>query len=172
MQRVVSNATPLIYLAKAGRIDLLKKIFGHILIPLEVKVEVVDNGKLLGEKDAYVVENAIGEGWIEVLETDTLSLPIMLDKGEAATLSLAKKLGVEVVLVDEVLARSAAKLLGLTPRGTIFVLLVALKRKKLNLDEFLEVLDELINQGFRLKEEVYLEAVREATKIAATEKSR
>jgi predicted nucleic acid-binding protein len=170
MRDVVSNATPLIYLAKTGRIDLLKKAFGQVFIPEEVKVEVVDKGKMLGEKDAYVIENAISEGWIKVLASDQIDMPIPLDKGEEAALSLAKKLRLKVVLIDEVSARTAAKLLGLTPRGTLFVLLMALKKEELDLDEFLEVLDELINQGFRLKEEVYMEAVKETRRIAATEK--
>jgi predicted nucleic acid-binding protein len=170
MHGVVSNATPLIYLAKAGRIDLLKTVFGQVFIPEDVKVEVVNKGKLLGEKNAYVVEKAINEGWLKVLAAGSVEIPIMLDKGEEATLSLAKKLKLEVVLVDEISARSAAELLGLTPRGTLFVLLKALEKKKMELNEFLEVLDDLINQGFRLKEEVYVEAVREARRIAAAEK--
>jgi predicted nucleic acid-binding protein len=166
MEGVVSNATPLIYLAKAGKIELLKTVFGRVFIPEEVKIEVVDRGKLIGEKDAYVVEKAISERWLKVLATDTVKVPIRLDKGEEATLSLAKKLGLKVVLVDEVSARSAARLLDLTPRGTVFVLLSALNKKRIDLDEFLEVLDELIRQGFRLKEEVYVEAVKEARRIA------
>jgi predicted nucleic acid-binding protein len=164
---VVSNATPLIYLAKAGRIDLLKKVFGQVFIPEDVKIEVVDRGKQLGEKDAYVVEKAIGEGWLKVLSVDIVEVLIKLDKGEEATLSLAKKLGLKVVLVDEAPARAAARLMGLTPRGTVFVLLKALEKNEIDLDEFLEALDELIGQGFRLKEEVYMEAVKEARKIAA-----
>jgi predicted nucleic acid-binding protein len=167
MSGVVSNATPLIYLTKAGRIDLLEKVFGKVFIPEEVKAEVVDKGKLLGEKDAYVVEKAISEGWLEVLATEDIEVPLSLDKGERAVLSLAKKLRLKVVLLDEVAARSAARLLDLTPRGTVFVLLKGIEKKEIDLDEFLEVLDQLIRQGFRLKEEVYLEAVKEARRIAS-----
>jgi len=164
---IVSNATPLIYLAKVGRIGFLKTVFGEVFIPEEVKVEVVDNGKLLGENDAYVVEKAIGEGWLKVYVTEVLEFPIKLERGEAAALSLAKKLGLREVLVDEVSARAAARLLDLTPRGTIFVLLKVLERKIIDVDGFLEVLDQLISHGFRLKEEVYVEAVREARRIAS-----
>lgn len=169
MRGVVSNATPLIYLAKAGKINLLKVVFGQVFIPEEVKVEVVDRGKLIGEKDAYVIESAIAEGWIKVSTANLVKTPITLDRGEQAALSLAKNKKFDVVLIDEVSARSAAKLMGLTPRGTLFVLLEALKRKTITLDELLETLDELISQGFRLKEEVYVELVREARKIAAKE---
>jgi predicted nucleic acid-binding protein len=167
MSGVVSNATPLIYLAKTGRIDLLKKVFGTIFIPEEVKIEVVDKGKLLKEKDAYTIEKAINEGWLKVLAAETIEVPMKLDKGEVAVLSLAKKLKLNVVPIDEVSARSVARLLDLTPRGTVFVLFKALEKKEINLDEFLEVLSQLISEGFRLKEEVYVEAVKEAKRIAS-----
>ena len=50
MSGVVSNATPLIYLAKIGKIDLLRKVFKEVFIPEEVKVEAVDEGKSWGRK--------------------------------------------------------------------------------------------------------------------------
>jgi predicted nucleic acid-binding protein len=162
MSGVVSNSTPLIYLAKVGRIDLLRKVFKTVFIPREVKNEVVDKGKLLGEKDAYIIEKAISEGWLKVL-----TVPIKLHEGEIAALSLAKELNLTTVLLDEVSARSAARLLDLTPRGTIFVLLKAQEKKEIDLDECIEILNLLINKGFRLKEEVYIQTIKEARKIAA-----
>lgn len=169
MTGVVSNATSLIYLAKAGRIDLLRKVFGEVFVPEEVKAEVVDKGKQLGEIDAYVVEKAIRDGWLKVLTVETLDVSMKLEPGEVAVLSLAKKLGCREVLVDEVSARTAARLMELTPRGTVFVLLKALKNEKIDLTNFLDALSDLAKHGFRL-EEVYLEAVKNAREIA--EKSR
>jgi len=167
MSGIVSNATPLIYLAKIGRIDLLQKVFGEVFIPEEVKIEVVDKGKQLGEKDSYIIERAITDGWLKVLNAQLVEVPIKLEPGELAVLSLAKSLRLRDVLIDEVSARTAARLLNLKPRGTIFILLKALEKKKIDLNEFLEALNELIKNGFRLKEEVYVEAVRESRKIAA-----
>jgi len=166
MSGIVSNATPLIYLAKTGRIDLLRKVFGEVSIPEEVKIEVVDRGKQLGERDAYIIERATDEGWLKVLSAEIVKIPMKLEVGEVAVLSLAKKLGAKEVLMDEAPGRMAAKLLNLKPRGTIFVLLKALEKKEIDLDEFLEVFTQLIRHGFRLKEEVYVEAVREARRIA------
>ena len=162
---IVSNASPLIYLAKVGKLDLLK-VFGEVIIPEEVKIEVVDRGKELGKADAYIVEDAIRNGWIKVLKAEPIDVPINLHMGERAVISLAKKLGVEEVLIDEKSARFVAKLLGLKPRGTIYVLLKALKENLIDLDEFLNVLSEMISHGFRLKEEVLIEAIKEAKKIA------
>ncbi len=163
---IVSNATPLIYLAKVGKLKLLK-IFGEVIIPEEVKVEVVDRGKAMEKTDAYVIERAINEGWIKVSKAELIDIPIELHPGEKAVLSLAKKLGIEEVLVDEKPARFAAKLLGLKPRGTVFVLLKALKEGMMDLDEFLDTLSEMLKHGFRLKEDIIVEAIREAKRIAS-----
>jgi len=167
MRSIVSNATPLIYLAKVGKLELLRKVFGDVLIPEEVKVEVVEKGKELGERDAYTIEKAITEGWLKVLATQSIDIPIQLDPGEIAVLSLAKKLELKEVLVDEASARMAARLLDLKPRGTLFVLLKALSMKEIDIDDFHEILNLMIRQGFRLKEEVYLEALGEAKRITS-----
>jgi predicted nucleic acid-binding protein len=170
MTPVVSNSIPLIYLAKVNKLDLLKPLFTEVFIPQEVKNEVVDKGKMLGKKDAYIVEKAITAGWLKVLTTDTVAVSIEIDPGEIAALSLAKKLKLKEVLIDESSARAAARLLDLTPRGTLFILLKALQKEEIDQDEFPEVLNQLLKEGFRLKEEVYLEALKEAKRITAKTK--
>ena len=147
--------------------DLLRRIFEEVYIPEEVKVEVVDRGKQLGIEDAYIIERAIDDGWLKVLKAEPVEVPIKLQSGGIAVLSLAKKLRLREVLVDEASARTAARLLDLTPRGTVYVLLKALENREIDLNRFLEALSQMIRQGFRLKEEVYVEAVREARRITA-----
>jgi len=166
MKPAVANATPLIYLARVGRLDLLRAIFGKVLIPEEVRREVVDEGKRLGKPDASVVEKALEEKWIEVLSAEAIHLPVTLHPGERAVVSLAKQRGIKIVLMDEPSARLAARLSDLEPRGTLYVLLEALRRNQLDLDGFLDVLRRLVEQGYRLREEVYLEVVRRAREIA------
>ena len=78
MSPIISNSTPLIYLAKINKLDLLKSLFNEVFIPQEAKNEVVDKGKLLGKKDAYLVEKAISEGWLKVLTADTVAVSIEL----------------------------------------------------------------------------------------------
>lgn len=39
---IVSNTSPLIWLSKVGRIKLLKKLFGEVIIPEEVYIEAVE----------------------------------------------------------------------------------------------------------------------------------
>jgi len=162
---VVTNATPLIYLAKIGKLLLLKKLYGKVMIPEEVKKEVVDRGKEKGEPDAYIIEQAIANGWLLVEKTERRALPVKLHIGEEAVLILAIDKKISEVIIDEVSARTAARILRLTPRGTIYVLLKAVSMHEINLEEFIELLGKLLECGFRLKEEIYLEAIRKAKEI-------
>ncbi|MBD3353151.1 MAG: DUF3368 domain-containing protein [Candidatus Lokiarchaeota archaeon] len=167
---VVTNATPLIYLAKIGKLLLLKKIYGRVIIPEEVRKEVVDKGKQLGEPDALIIEQAIKDGWLIVEKTKKSKLPVDIQAGEAAVLAIAKEKKIKEVIIDEISARTAAKIFGLTPKGTISILLKALAIKEITLEEFIDFLEKLLQHGFRLKEEIYLEAIKKAKKLDKEEK--
>jgi len=62
----VSNASPLIHLAKIGLLGYLKDFYEDVQIPLEVKEETVDQGMKRGYSDAFVIKTAIEEGWIKI----------------------------------------------------------------------------------------------------------
>lgn len=169
---VVINATPLIYLAKINKLSLLKEIYGQVLIPQEVKKEVVDKGKELGEADALIVEQAIKEGWIKVEETNIQKMTMELHPGEKAVIALAEEKKIEEVIIDEIPGRMVARIKGLKPKGTIYILLRAVKLKELSLEEFIETLEELLESGFRLQETIYLEAIRTAKAIIQEKKKK
>ncbi|MDP7140866.1 MAG: DUF3368 domain-containing protein [Candidatus Woesearchaeota archaeon] len=164
---IACNSTVLIFLSKLDKLSLLKELFKQVLIPEEVKREVVDEGKRKNHIDAIETEKAINEGWIKVENTEIhpLLMDIGIDKGEAEAISLAykKKLG---VLLDQTHAREAAKLLVVGPKGTLYVLLLALKKRLISYDDYMLSLFDLIQFGFRMSEGVYLEAVRLGKELA------
>ena len=167
MNRLVSNSTPLIYLAKANRLNLLQAIVKKTLIPEAVYREVVIEGKHLGEKDAFRVDRAITEGWILVKSVkDLYHVEITIHPGEAEVISLAKETKTKIVLMDDVKARVASEMAGLRPIGTLWLILKAVKNQILNFDQFLATLEDITRSGFYLKEEVYLKAVRQARNLA------
>ena len=49
---VVCNAGPLIALGKLGRLDLLQKLYGTVLVPQQVYEETVSSGIARGAPDA------------------------------------------------------------------------------------------------------------------------
>ncbi|MFH2109769.1 MAG: hypothetical protein ABIJ47_00760, partial [Candidatus Bathyarchaeota archaeon] len=59
----VSDSTPLIYLAKIGRLDILKGVFKSIYVPEAVFDEAVTQGKAHNIVDAFIIEKAVGD-WI------------------------------------------------------------------------------------------------------------
>ena len=164
---IVSDSSSLIHLSKIDRLFLLKELFDKVLIPEMVKTEVVDEGRKGNHIDSIDVEKAINDGWIkvEMVEIAPILESTGIDRGEAEAISLAfkKKLG---VLLDDDHARDAAKLLGIKPQGTIRVLLLSLNKKLISYDNFLLSLLDLVEMGFRMSEEVYIEAIREGKNIS------
>jgi predicted nucleic acid-binding protein len=169
MNRVISNATLLFYLAKADRLDLFHSIFEEILIPEAVYAEVVSKGKQLGQTDAFLVEKAIEEGWISVRrvqESHPVSIP--LHPGEVEVISLALEVGVDLLIMDDARARAAAEIAGLRPRGTLCLLLEAVRKNLLGFDGFLATLEALTHHGFYVREGLYLRVIREARKMSGS----
>jgi predicted nucleic acid-binding protein len=144
---IVSNSGPLIHLAKAGSIDLLKELFGEVMIPYEVKLEVIDRGKDEGMADAFLIESEVENGWIVVDKSNSsklkeLSSSAGIDIGEAAAIMLAKSMKC-AVLIDDLGARRFAIGMGLQVVGSIGVLIRCAKVKIISKSEALEALDKL-----------------------------
>ena len=121
---VAADASPLIGLAAAGAFDLLRRLFGRIVVTAEVRDEVPAGGELPGASE---LASAIRDGWIEVrhIRTDGTDL-LHLDAGESSTLAFAvSHEGPCLALMDESLGRSYARAHGLNVTGVAGVLLAA-----------------------------------------------
>ncbi len=165
---IVSNSTPLICLARLNRLHLLKEFFVEVCIPEEVYREVVTRGKEEKCPDAILVEEAVKEGWVIVKKAVEMKRleEYGIDKGEVEAISLALNLKCSEILVDQSHARFVAEVMGLVPKGTIFVLLKALRNGIFNFDDYLKDLETLVKTGFRMSDDVYIEAVRLGKKLA------
>ncbi|MCX9081156.1 MAG: hypothetical protein OIN83_03050 [Candidatus Methanoperedens sp.] len=146
-EMIVSNSGPLIHLAKAGRINLLRELFGKVMIPYEVKLEVIDRGKTEGMADAFLIENEVENGWIVVdngksSRLEELASSAGIDIGESAAIMLAKNMKC-AVLIDDLAARRFAFGLGLQVVGSIGVLIRCAKEKKISKYEAQEALEKL-----------------------------
>lgn len=141
----VSNAGPLIHLAKIGRLNLLKEIFSEIIIPRTVKVEVVDRGKEKGRPDAFLIDSV---NWIKVVEdppnADQLAEKAGIHRGEACAILLAKSLNAPVLL-DDSDARKFALGLGLEVVGSVGVIIKAVRLGVISKDDGLKDLEKLAN---------------------------
>jgi uncharacterized protein len=120
---VVSNASPLIALARIGHFDLLSKLFERVLISTEVYNEVViDGAGMPGAKQVSLAD------WIEVRPIrNAAALRLALGEtglgaGELSVILLARETGCDLVLLDEWKARRYAAAQGLPVIGCIGIL--------------------------------------------------
>ncbi len=156
---MVSNASPLIYLAKVGKLHLLKELFGEVLIEEEVRREVVDKGGEEGAADSAIIDECIKEGWIVVTRVRDKRKFKGIHMGEANTILLAKELNAGV-LIDEEDAREVARAFGLKTRGTLYVLRECRERGLISKKEVIEILDDMLSEGFRLSAYLYTEFIK------------
>lgn len=153
--KIIINSSPLIFLSKIGKLYLLKELFDEILIPSSVFNETVTRGKEKMLEDALMIENFINENKIQVKDADIRWLEdVPLGAGEKAVISLARKEGIENVLIDESKARTIAKLFKLKPRGTLWVLALANSRDIISHHELKESVLRIIEKGYRIKEDI------------------
>lgn len=167
----ISNASPIIALAKIGRLQLLKNLYGLIFIPPSVKAEVVDKGKDLGAPDALEIEGAINEGWIKVAKLTKVqnhSVRRLVDRariglGEAGALTIARSRRMLVILDDKE-ARAMAKSFGLEYTSTVMVLYEAFVKKLISYDELLEDLTKLTRVMW-ISTDVITEVIKKAKEV-------
>lgn len=109
---VVSNSSPLIGLSKVGRLDLLKFLYGTILIPPLVYDDVVIRGE--GRPGSCAVKNAVDIGWIQVIPiTDGDNVPPRFaEMGEGEAIALAIEQNAEFLIVDDRAVRNYCNRIG------------------------------------------------------------
>lgn len=156
---MISNSSPLIFLSKIGRLQLLKEVFGKVTIPLEVKEEVLVPGKI----GVSVIKEAIREGWIVVQNTSSL-LDLGLGKGETAAITLAKK-EKDTLLLDDGRGISAAKMYGIPFLRTTSVLIMAFQKGKISQKELIQAFQDLLEAGYYIQPREYAQLLARLTKL-------
>lgn len=168
MTKVVSDSTPLILLAKIGRLELLKDLYKKIIIPEAVFDEVVSKGKTLQMPDAYIIEKAVGD-WIirspirpdVEIEYSFLNTNMRLDKGEKEALKLCKQLEATYFIADDNEARKTSKILNIKTIGTLGTVIQAHKLEYITKKEALTIIDDLIKAGLRINTILYRRILEE-----------
>jgi predicted nucleic acid-binding protein len=139
---VVSDTSPIRALANLGLLDLLQRLYGEVIIPRAVALELAraPTGPFpialddLSEFSFVKVET--------VQESPDLGrFRLELDPGESEALALALQLRADLILMDEVAGRSVARREGLEVIGVLGVLLEAKHRG--HIEAIAPMVDEL-----------------------------
>ena len=150
---IISNSSPLIIIGKIRELELLKKLYKHVKIPKEVYIEVVEKGKEKREFDAFLIEEAINEGWIdvedltkkEIKNAKELHKRFQLSEGESEAIILSERYKNSILILDDIEAREIAKARNIKLSDTLIIPLEALVRKKIDYNDFKKVFEKIID---------------------------
>ncbi len=163
--KIVCNASPLINLARIGRLGLLRELYEELIIPEAVWREVVLEGA--GQSGASEVESAV---WIQRRSVRNMELVQALrqdlDAGEAQAIALSLEIRADLLLMDEHLGRDTARHLGLRYIGLIGALVEAKHRGLISaVKPDLDALRDIA--GFRVKDELYTRVLEDEGEAGA-----
>ena len=162
MRKVVVNTTPLIALSHVDQLDILKKLYGEIIIPEAVYRE-------LSVKAESICKKAVDRSleWIRVESIKNQMAKTMyktqLHDGEVEVMILSKEIVADVVIIDDANAKKHAKYLGLPVTGTLGVLIKAKQEGHIN--ELKPILHQMVENGIYISQsliELCLKQVGEA----------
>ncbi len=151
MRKVIVNTTPLIALCHVGQLNLLKKMYGEIMIPHAVYRE-------LSEKQESVCKKQVDASldWIHVEEIENQMAKSMfktqLHDGEVEVMILAKERDADIVIIDDANAKKHAKYLKLPVTGTLGVLIKA--KKQGYISELKPIIQEMVNKNIYISEKL------------------
>ncbi|MCM1125383.1 MAG: DUF3368 domain-containing protein [Lachnospiraceae bacterium] len=149
MRKVVVNTTPLIALSHVGQLELLRRLYGEIIIPEAVYRE-------LSAKEESICKKAVDGAfnWIRVDKIKNQMAKAMyktqLHDGEVEVMILAKEIVADVVIIDDANAKKHAKYLGLPVTGTLGVLIKA--KQKCYIDELKPILQQMVENGIYISQ--------------------
>lgn len=155
---MIANSSPLIIFAKLNRLDILLKLFEKIEISDEVYKEAILEGLEKKFEDSFILKSSVDMKQIKIINLNDKHIELAykiqylhnIGVGESQTISLAKQLNRKELIIDEALAREAAKSFGLKPLGSLRVLLIAYEENLLNEKELREVINKMIKLKFRI----------------------
>ena len=142
---VISDTSPITNLAAIGQLDLLRQLFGRVIVGPSVLRELKRDG---GHPGAEIEEFP----WVEVRAATDQELVRELEgeihQGEAETIAIAIETSAEWVLIDEKMGRTVAKQRGLNVIGVLGILSRA-KAERL-VPALRPLLEQLVDHGFHL----------------------
>lgn len=148
---LIVNASPLIFLGNAGRLDLLRTIDANrIIVPEPVFDEVIAGGH--SDAAAAAVSEAV---WLERRASPAIPVSVAswdLGEGESAVIALAIHTPGARVVIDDLSGRRCSLAHGIDTVGTLGVIITAHRRGQLPNPR--EVLLELRAAGMWLSDDV------------------
>ena len=154
----VIDASPLIHLARAGKLSLLRELYGSVAVPDAVADEVLKD-----ERDSAAIQLSTNP-WLHraAVETPNALLQWTLGLGETAVIAHASRTHC-LAIVDDQAARRCCKALGVQSIGTLGIVLLAARKGFVT--EPVVALEEVRATGMWLAEDVFAGVIAIAREI-------
>lgn len=157
--KIVSDTSPILFLAKINRLFFLKDV--DLYLPPEV-IHEIEEGKHKSQADYILIEKMMQQLKLSILVAPLLpDLPSNLGAGESASISLAVNNHIKHILIDEARGRKVARLYDLEPRGTLGIIIEQYHQKKISKKECKGLIFELVRVGYRISEEILVQLLKE-----------
>jgi predicted nucleic acid-binding protein len=152
----VIDASPLIFLTKADKLDLLQQVINReVVVPVVVETEIQQYGK-----EDITVQSLAQTSWLVVVNTPPIPNVIQsyqLGAGESAVLTWAYVNPNSEVILDDLAARRCASALGIPVRGTLGLVLTAKQRGIIPAAK--PIVEQLLQSGMYLSGKVINQAL-------------
>ncbi len=151
----VVNASPLIFLSKAGMLDLMQLIAAKVMVPEPVSQEITRRGQ-----DDVTARALLDTPWlvtVPVTDIPTLIQSWDLGAGESAVLAYARENPGMIAIIDDGAGRRCADMLNVPLSGTLGLVLLAKQRGKIPAAR--PVIAQLKRHGMFLSEKVIKRAL-------------
>lgn len=151
----VVNASPLVFLSKAGLLHFLPLAGSQVVVPAAVAKEIRQRGA--SDPTVQALEQT---GWLEIVETPPAPALILawdLGPGEESVLAYAYAEPGTIAIMDDLAARRCAEALKIPVNGTLGLTLIAKKRGLIPAAR--PVLDALRQSGMYLSDRVVNQAL-------------
>lgn len=146
---MISNTSPIIFLAKIKNLDLLKNLYKKVTITTDIKNELLVEDK----PDKVQITDAINKGILSVKDPSKL-LALGLGKGENSAISLAAELN-DSLIIDDSFATKVAKSLGINTLRTTTAIFSAVKKKIITKSQALGMINSIIEEGYYISPRYY-----------------
>lgn len=167
----VFDATPLIYLAKIDRLELLGSLPTSCRVPEPVYDEVVIRGLEEGHPDARRLEQTVDDGVVETAPVpdseiyDRLQRNDRLSDADVAVLAVADSHD-GTAIMDEQYGRDVADTEGILTRGTAYLVLWLLNEDYLTGDEASDIIDAMLDAGWYCSTDLYKSIQRKIEELS------
>ena len=158
-KEAVADSSSIIFLAKLDIFALVKNVFVRLILPEEVIKELFEKDS----RENEIIKKELG-GYLTSSQVRKIK-DIPLGDGEKAAISYCLENKIKTLLSDDKKSRIYAKTLGIDVIGLLGILFFNLKENRIKKKEFLELLNNLVENGYYISPQLYAELMKKVEEL-------